>query len=71
MMFYCDECAEERGWTITISKSSGPCEICGYTRICNDTPSKHLVNGTEELQWMSDDISPIKDLIKIIGDVTE
>jgi len=60
---------QRRGWPITMIKSSGTCEICGYTRICNDTPPKYLVNGTEELQWMSDDISPIKDLIKIIGEV--
>ena len=68
-MFYCDECATEKGWPITLTKSLGPCEICRYTRICNDTPYRHLIKGTEELQWMPDGISPIEDLIKIIGEV--
>lgn len=41
-MFYCDECAKPRGWPETIFRSEGPCEICGESRLCNDTPSRHL-----------------------------
>lgn len=42
-MFYCDPCGEGRGWPINpILKSSGPCEVCGVTALCNDIPSKEL-----------------------------
>ncbi len=41
-MFYCDDCAEKRGWLKTIGKSVGPCEICGKTKECNDRPSSEL-----------------------------
>ncbi len=42
-MFYCDPCAEPRGWpTGTLMRSHGPCEVCGTAAVCNDVPSGHL-----------------------------
>ena len=41
-MFYCNKCAKERGWQISLVKSFGNCDICGVQSECNDTPSKYL-----------------------------
>lgn len=41
-MFYCDACADVRGWPETFFHSRGKCEVCGEVGICNDTPSKNL-----------------------------
>lgn len=42
-MFYCDPCAEPRGWpTDTLMTSYGACEICRKTGVCNDVPSRFL-----------------------------
>lgn len=41
-MFYCDTCAEERGWPETMAQSYGRCEVCKYTAVCNDMPSRYL-----------------------------
>lgn len=41
-MFYCDECAKNRSWPITLYRSVGPCEICGKTDDCNEMKSKDL-----------------------------
>lgn len=40
LMFYCNPCAEPRGWpTDTLMRSRGRCEICGTGAVCNDVPS--------------------------------
>jgi len=41
-MFYCDGCGKKNGWPEGFSKSYGPCEVCGKTRLCNDVPSSQL-----------------------------
>jgi hypothetical protein len=42
-MFYCDPCAEANRWPESfLSKSVGPCEVCGRRRVCNDVPSSQL-----------------------------
>lgn len=41
-MFYCNKCAEERGYPESIGKSRGKCEICGEITDCNDVPSNFL-----------------------------
>lgn len=41
-MFYCTPCQEKRDWPETIFKSTGKCEICGKSAVCNDMPSKYL-----------------------------
>ena len=41
-MFFCDPCATKRKWPTSISKSSGRCEMCNKSAICNDVPSKYL-----------------------------
>lgn len=52
-MFYCNKCGKERGWpTDTLSKSIGPCEICGKQSECNDIPSKHLPKPKDKKHTM-------------------
>lgn len=42
-MFYCNECANRKGWpNDAIIRSFGRCEICGCTDDCNDIPSSFL-----------------------------
>jgi hypothetical protein len=41
-MFYCERCAIERDWPISLSHSYGPCEICGRRTHCNNVPSSVL-----------------------------
>jgi hypothetical protein len=49
IMFYCDECAEEKVYPFTIHRSYGMCEICKKTKPCNDFPSKNLPKLKERL----------------------
>ena len=41
-MFFCETCRIARHWPDSMSKSKGPCEICGKNRYCYDVPSKYL-----------------------------
>jgi hypothetical protein len=41
-MFYCDECATERKYPLTIFKSLGKCELCGICKPCNEVAAKNL-----------------------------
>lgn len=41
-MFYCNDCAKEKGYPETLTKSEGLCELCGKHAICNDMPSSYL-----------------------------
>ena len=41
-MFYCNKCAEKKGYPITIGRSQGTCEFCGCHASCNDMPSSKL-----------------------------
>ena len=41
-MFFCDECADKKGWPKSLCKSCGTCEICGETASCSDIPSRAL-----------------------------
>jgi len=42
-MFICDPCLTSRYQNgPSITKSTGPCEICGNTMTCNDIPSGQL-----------------------------
>ncbi len=48
-MFYCNECAEKKGWEKnTVFKSYGNCEVCGKTTTCNDKPSGYLSKKKED-----------------------
>lgn len=38
-MFYCNECADKKGYPRTYSKSYGMCEVCREVSSCNDLPS--------------------------------
>jgi DNA-directed RNA polymerase subunit RPC12/RpoP len=42
IMFYCDPCAEEKGWPESFHKTHGTCEVCGKTAVCNDVHHDHL-----------------------------
>jgi hypothetical protein len=43
-MFYCDPCAKKNEWPSGWPRpqSRGPCEMCGRTAVCTDTPSYAL-----------------------------
>lgn len=41
-MFYCNNCADEKGYKKTLFKSFGKCEICGSYKECNNTPFKYM-----------------------------
>lgn len=42
-MFYCNKCADKKGWPkSSLFSSFGACEICGKVSECNDAPSKYL-----------------------------
>ncbi len=41
-MFYCQSCADERGWPEGWAKSRGPCELCAKIALCSDRPSSSL-----------------------------
>lgn len=41
-MFYCPGCAKRNRWPESMSQSEGPCEVCGQTAVCYDTPSRLL-----------------------------
>ncbi len=41
-MFFCDDCAEKKGWETSWIKSQGPCEVCHYTAICSDVKSSNI-----------------------------
>jgi len=41
-MHYCNECAKENGWPITLFKSQGLCEECKKAAVCNEMPSSKL-----------------------------
>jgi len=41
-MFYCEECAEVKGWPIGFFKLRGKCEMCGKRAICSNISSTQL-----------------------------
>ncbi len=41
-MFFCDPCAKENGWPMSMFKSSGRCEMCEKQAACSDIPSRQL-----------------------------
>lgn len=41
-MFFCDSCGNKNKWPASMSKSLGPCEVCGKVKRCSDVPSKYL-----------------------------
>lgn len=47
-MFFCEACRKEKRWPFSLSKSRGPCEICGEVCKCHDVPSKFLVELKEQ-----------------------
>ena len=49
-MFYCAECAENKGWPFEwwYSQSHGPCEVCSYVKDCVDVSCSHLLALKEE-----------------------
>ena len=64
-MFYCDDCAEIKGYPITMFKSSGNCEICNTPAICNEGKSSDL-----PVPELEPDLKP--DVIIIgIGELTD
>lgn len=46
-MFYCNDCAKEKGLPFTPFKSRGKCEVCGFYAACNDTPCRILPSRGE------------------------
>ena len=49
-MFYCNDCANENGYPISIIRSIGPCECCGKVADCSDMPSSDLPKPREILE---------------------
>lgn len=49
-MFYCEACRVANQWPKGMSKSVGPCEMCGITRHCYDRPSSSLPKYREVRQ---------------------
>jgi len=47
-MFYCDRCKRKNKYLRSFQKSFCKCEICGKERVCNNTPSKNLLNDSEK-----------------------
>lgn len=41
-MFYCDVCAGNHRWPLTLFTSRGVCEVCGQVRPCNERPARDL-----------------------------
>lgn len=41
-MFFCNECANKKGWPQSFSRSRGRCEVCGEIADCNEVPSSEL-----------------------------
>jgi hypothetical protein len=41
-MFYCEKCRKRNSWPESLARSEGPCEVCGRTTVCHNTPSKYL-----------------------------
>ena len=41
-MFYCEQCRAKLGWPDSLSRSRGPCEVCGMPSLCYDRPSSSL-----------------------------
>ena len=41
-MFYCEKCGIYNSWPITLSRSFGPCEMCGRVAACSEAPSSYL-----------------------------
>ena len=57
-MFYCNKCAEKKGYPITIGRSQGTCELCGSKASCNDMPSSKLpIPPTPKLNQEIEDIA--------------
>lgn len=47
-MYYCDDCRKKRGWPESFfSKSTGRCELCGNSAVCNDISSSQLPPAKE------------------------
>ncbi len=52
-MFYCDNCAKNKGWPELGVRSHGVCELCNKMAACNDWPIKLLMmqsKSNEELK---------------------
>ena len=51
-MFYCESCSNKYGYPTDwyIPQSYGPCEFCGRTKPCYDTPSIHLTSKNDTNQ---------------------
>lgn len=47
-MYYCPECAKQKGWPESMSRSKGPCEVCQRVAVCYDTPSRYLPLPADE-----------------------
>ena len=41
-MFYCDPCAREREWPVSMARSLGRCELCKQKRVCNDVHTSKI-----------------------------
>lgn len=52
-MFYCDECAKEKGWPESMFRSRGPCEVCGEVRVCSQRKSIDLPSNARVLEGMN------------------
>lgn len=48
-MFYCNPCAEEKGWPKSFVISNGKCEVCEKYAMCNDVPSSQLPKPKKDI----------------------
>lgn len=49
-MFYCESCAEKKGWPFDwyLAASRGPCEVCKEVSLCADVHHSHLPPATQQ-----------------------
>lgn len=49
-MFYCEPCAAAAEWPTDfwLSRSMGPCEVCGTAAVCFDVSSSRLPEASKD-----------------------
>ena len=70
-MFFCNSCAEKKGWDHLIAKSRGSCEICGEHAACNDIPSKYLQSSLPESEDLGKVYGISMTITSLDGDLLE
>jgi hypothetical protein len=71
-MFYCNECAKEKGYPETIIKSDGLCEVCGKHALCNDMSCSKLPMSKEvNINAFQANNMELKNTLEMIKDLKE